>query len=231
MSTHSNKLFAITLMSVLFFANCNSTGLKDADTADGPTVKRNVKPIPEDQVAVIETADFGNIIVELYPNIAPQMVERFKKLIQEGFYDGTAIHRINAGGLLQGGDPFSRDNNPNNDGMGDSPYPNVPAEFSDVPFERGTLGAARKGAIPAVGGRAGLTEEQARNTANCQFFITLSRAPDYDEEYTVFGSVIEGISNAEVIAGAPVVPGTDRPAEKIVITTITLQPRSRFVSQ
>ena len=73
-----------------------------------------------------------------------------------------------------------------------------------------------------------MTEEQARDTANCQFFITLDRAPQYDEEYTLFGRVIEGTSNVGIIAGAPVEPGTERPAEKIVIKTITLQPRSKF---
>jgi cyclophilin family peptidyl-prolyl cis-trans isomerase len=73
-----------------------------------------------------------------------------------------------------------------------------------------------------------LTEEEARNTSNCQFFITLKREPQFDEEYIVFGSVIEGISNADVIAGAPVVPGTERPAQKIVIKSVTLQPRSKY---
>lgn len=234
MSTHSKKLMVVLFITLVLFAGCNSNDAKDADSEDAPAanVKRNVMPVPDDQVAVIETTDFGNIVLELYPNLAPKMVERFKKLVQEGFYNGTAIHRINAeAGLLQGGDPLSKDNNPSNDGMGDSPYPSVPGEFSDVPFERGTLGAARRGAIPSIGGRVGLTEEQARDTANCQFFITLNRAPQFDEEYTVFGSVIEGISNAEVIAGAPVVEGTERPAERIVIKSITLQPRSKFVSK
>jgi cyclophilin family peptidyl-prolyl cis-trans isomerase len=157
------------------------------------------------------------------------MVERFKTLIKEGFYNGTTFHRVNVeSGLIQGGDPLSKDDNPQNDGMGDSPYPNVPGEFSDVPFERGSVGAARRGATPAFAGGAGLTEEQARDTANAQFFITLDRAPQFDEEYTLFGKVIEGISNVGIIAGAPVEPGTERPAEKIVIKTITLQPRSKF---
>jgi cyclophilin family peptidyl-prolyl cis-trans isomerase len=141
-------------------------------------IKRGEKPQPDDQVAVIETPDYGNIVIELYPNLAPQMVARFKKLVQARFYDGTLFHRINATtGLIQGGDPLSRDNDPTNDGTGDSPYANVPGEFTDIPYERGTVGAARRGATPEFAGQPGLSEEQARNTANCQFFITLQPNP------------------------------------------------------
>jgi len=191
-----------------------------------------VKPVPDEQVAVISTADFGVIVIELYPNIAPKMVERLKLLAREGFYDGTTFHRINPGaGLIQGGDPLSKDADPANDGTGNSPYPNIQAEFSDLPFERGSVGAARRSAMPAIGGRAAVTEEQARNTANCQIFITLQEAPQFDEEYTLFGKVISGLNNADIIAGAPVGEGgTERPLDKIVIKSITLEPRSKYVA-
>jgi cyclophilin family peptidyl-prolyl cis-trans isomerase len=187
---------------------------------DPPNLKKGVKPEPDAEVAVIEMQNpgYGRIVIELYPNIAPQMVARFKQLINEGFYNGTTFHRIDTElGIIQGGDPFSKDNIPGNEGAGDSPYPNVPGEFSDLPYERGTLGAARKG------GGAGMSEEQAYNTANCQFFITLKRQPAFDKRYTVFGKVIEGLNNAEVIMGAPVEEGTERPSDPIVIKSITLQ--------
>jgi len=229
----------LTLVVSLDFVGCagKKTAVKDfdaeneQDAALEASVKKGVKPQPDPEVAVIETADYGNIVIELYSNIAPKMVERFRKLVQEGFYNGTTFHRINAdSGLIQGGDPLSKDDDPANDGSGDSPYANVPGEFSDLPFERGTVGAARRGAAPEFAGRPGLTETQARETANCQFFITLKREPQFDRDYTVFGRVIGGISNAEIIMGAPVESGTERPADKILIKSITLQQWSKFAS-
>ena len=224
----------IAVLTVFTFSSCNrSSAVKDEDQNDNDpaaseSIKTGIKPIADAQVAVIETESYGNIVIELYPNIAPLMVDRFKNLVAEGFYDGTTFHRINAdSGLIQGGDPLSRDDDPNNDGEGDSKYPNLPGEFSDIPFEPGIVGAARREATSDSEGQPGLSEEQARDSANCQFFITLKRQPDYDEDYTVFGRVIEGLSNAEILMGAPVVPETETPADKIVIKRITLQPRPK----
>ena len=184
---------------------------------DESRIKKGVKPVADAEAAVIET-DYGKIVVELYPNIAPQMVARFKQLIKESFYNGTTVHRINPRvGLVQGGDPLSKEDNPDNDGAGDSPYPNVPGEFSDLPYQRGTVGAARKSEHPAFEGQPALSKAQALDSANCQFYITLKRIPEYDKGYTVFGQVIEGIQTADLIAGAPVEEGTERPADKIII--------------
>ena len=196
------------------------TKVFDEEGAGGAEVKRGVKPEPDAEVAVLEVesggVSYGRIVIELYPNVAPKMVERFKRLVREGFYSGTAFHRINPRtGVVQGGDPNSKDEDPSNDGMGGSPYENVPAEFSDIPFERGTVGAARSRDV---------------NSANSQFYITLHRVPQWDAQYTVFGKVIEGMGNAQVIAGAPTrpAPHSENPAEKIVIKSATLQPRANF---
>jgi cyclophilin family peptidyl-prolyl cis-trans isomerase len=184
--------------------------------ADEAGVKKGVKPEADSQAAVVET-DYGRIVIELYPNLAPKMVERFKQLANEGFYNGTAIHRIDPNlGIIQGGDPNSKDDIPENDGAGNSPYPNVPAEFSDVHYERGIVGAARSGDI---------------NSANCQFFITLKRQPAFEQpgnRYTVFGRVIEGLNNADVISAAPTAEGTERPADKVLVKSVTLAPRANF---
>ena len=214
-------LLAVCSLLILSLSACNQTNSNttttknsDAKGTTGGNVKTAVKPAPDAQVAVIETNDYGRIVVELYPNIAPQMVERFKKLINEKFYDGTTVHRIDPSlGIIQGGDPLSKKGNSAAWGTGSSPYPNVPAEFSDIPYERGTLGAART---------------QDINGANCQWFITLKKQPAFDRKYTVFGKVIDGIKNAEVIMTAPTEQGSERPADKVVIKSVTLQPRSNF---
>ena len=210
----------LLMLLILSFTACNqnqtNTANKEPGAAEtaGANVKTGVKPQPDSQVAVFETGDYGRIVIELYPNIAPQMVERFKKLIDEHFYDGTAIHRIDPDlGIIQGGDPQTKGSNTAVWGTGNSPYPNVPAEFSDIPYERGTLGAARTNDI---------------NTANCQWFITLKKQPAFDKKYTVFGRVIDGINNADVIMHAPTEQGTERPSDKVLIKSVTLQPRASF---
>lgn len=168
---------------------------------------------PDAQVAVLET-DYGKIVIELYPKLAPQMVERFKKLIKEGFYDGTTFHRISPPlGIIQGGDPNSKDKNPQNDGYGNSHYPNVPAEFSEVPYERGIVGAARASDL---------------NSANCQFFIMLKRQAAFDNKYTIFGRVIEGLASAYIISISPTDRSTERPEDPVIVKRSSLQLRKLF---
>jgi peptidyl-prolyl cis-trans isomerase B (cyclophilin B) len=217
MSVNKRRLLVGSCCCLLFALSlaCNKDAAQKTTDYDGATddasaanVKKGVKPEPDAQVAVIET-DYGRIVLELYPNVAPQMVARFKQLAGEGFYNGTTFHRIDPMlGIIQGGDPLSKDDNPANDGTGSSPYPNLPAEFTDLSYERGTVGAARA---------------QALDSANCQFFITLKRQPEFDEHYTVFGKVVEGLNNADIISHAPVREESDHPEEKITIKSITLR--------
>ncbi len=145
--------------------------------------------------------------MELYSNIAPKMVAQFKELAKEGVYNGTTFHRINDN-VIQSGDPFSKDNDPLNDGMGKSDKPNVDAEFSDIPYDTGIVGAARG---------------QEPNTANSQFFIMLKRQPSFDNRYTIFGKVIDGMSNVQTIAGAP--REGEKPSEAIRIKGVSMQPK------
>lgn len=213
------KLSAFILIVIsLALSSCgnNSNTNANANTAEKAPVQKGVKPIPDTEVAVMDT-DFGKMVIELYPNVAPKMVERFKTLIKQGFYNGVTFHRIDPNlGIIQGGDPLSKDANPLNDGTGDSDLPDLPAEFSDIPYEAGTIGAAR---------------QTAPNTANCQFFIAIKRITAFDTDenrYTVFGKVIQGVNYTTIIAGAPTAQGTERPDPPIVIKSITLEPRSNY---
>ncbi len=173
-------------------------------------IKRGVAPVADTEVAVIEmenSAAFGTITIELYSNIAPQAVERFKELAREGVFNGTTFHRINQY-VIQSGDPNTKDSDPSNDGMGGSGKPDVPAELSDIPYDSGIVGAARG---------------QSLDSANSQFFITLKREPGFDTRYTVFGKVVDGMNNVRTIAG--VERQLERPVEDIRIRSVTIKNR------
>jgi len=198
----------LIIISIGFFAACSSqTGNSYVNT----TTKKGVAPVADSEIAVIEMANagaFGTIKIELYSNIAPQMVARFKELAKEGVYNGTTFHRINQS-VIQGGDPLSKDADPNNDGTGKSDKPNVPAEFSDLLYDTAIVGAARG---------------QDNDSANSQFFIMLKREAGFDNRYTVFGKVIEGMNNVRTIGGVSPKNG-ERPLENVVIKSVTIQPK------
>ncbi len=195
---------------VVFLAAGCGNAPTTSNSANAP-VKTGVTPIPDAEIAVIEMENqgaYGTIKIELYSNIAPKMVERFKELARDGFYDGTTFHRVNDS-VIQGGDPNSKDADPTNDGQGGSQKPNVPAEFSDIEYNTGIVGAARS---------------QDVNSANSQFFITLKRETAFDRRYTIFGKVIEGMNNARIIAGVQP-KDFERPVEDVRIKTIRIEPR------
>lgn len=197
-------------ISLLFLLSCDNKPA--ANKAANTEIKKGVAPIADNEIAVIEmenAAAYGTIKIELYSNIAPKMVARFKELAKEGVYNGTTFHRINQS-VIQGGDPLSKDNDPTNDGTGSSDKPNVPAEFSDIPYDAGIVGAARN--------------SQSVDTANSQFFITLKRESGFDKQYTVFGKVIEGMNNVRTISGVSP-KDRERPIENVVIKTVTVQPK------
>jgi peptidylprolyl isomerase len=138
-------------------------------------------------ILVIETKN-GKVLVKLRPDLAPKHVERVKTLAKEGFYDGQKFHRVIPDFMAQTGDPSGT-------GSGGSNYPDLPAEFSQEPYKRGTVGAART-ADP--------------NSANSQFFIcfTDTGCSSLTGQYTVWGQVIEGMDNVDKIAKGepPVMP-------------------------
>jgi cyclophilin family peptidyl-prolyl cis-trans isomerase len=158
-------------------------------------------------VALIDT-DYGQIKLKLNSEAAPNHVENFKKLAREGFYDGLAFHRAVPNLLIQGGDPNTRTDDRTRWGAGAPGQPTVSAEFSDIPFKRGTLGAARRG--------------NDVNSATSQFFICLRDFPDWNGQYTVFGEVIEGIDVVDKIAGLPT-DARQNLMNKAVIKKVSIQ--------
>ncbi len=145
-------------------------------------------PAADEEVAVIDTR-YGSFKIRFFSDVAPRHVAHFKKLVNEGFYTGLAFHRVVPGRLIQGGDPTSRRNDRTMWGKGEPGQENVPAEFSSLPFGRGTVGAARKG--------------NDVNSASSQFFVCLERNQGWDGSYTVFGEVISGLDVVEKISQLP----------------------------
>ncbi len=131
----------------------------------------------------------GDVKIELFPDIAPKHVERIKTLANEGKYDNVVFHRVIEGFMAQTGDvQFGNSSSDKFDlgraGTGGSSLADLPAEFSDIPHEKGVLSMARS---------------SDPNSGNSQFFICFESAPHLDRNYTVFGKVVEGIEFVDMI--------------------------------
>ena len=142
----------------------------------------------QENIMILKLKD-GDVVIELFKEIAPNHVERFKKLSKEKKYDGVVFHRVIEGFMAQTGDvQFGNVNSPNFDlkraGTGGSEYSDLKAEFSNIPHERGTLSMARS---------------NDPNSANSQFFICFKEASHLDRQYTVFGKVVQGMEFVDLI--------------------------------
>lgn len=131
----------------------------------------------EDKLLYLDTKD-GRVTIKLRPDLAPKHVERIEKLAKEHFYDGIVFHRVIDGFMAQAGDPDGT-------GMGSSRYPDVKAEFSDLPFKRGTVAMAR--------------QPGDKDSANSQFFICFTDAPQLQGKYTIWGEVVSGMDVVDKI--------------------------------
>ena len=152
----------------------------------------------------------GDVIIELFNDIAPEHVKRFKKLVQEKKYDGVVFHRVIDGFMAQTGDvEFGNSKSTNFDinraGTGGSEYPDLKAEFSDVAHERGVLSMARS---------------SHPDSANSQFFICFESAPHLDRQYTVFGKVIKGMEFVDLIKKGKGSNGSVSDPDKIISLSV-----------
>ena len=143
-----------------------------------PAAAQAPKATPENTL-VVELKS-GKVLIQLRPDLAPKHVERVKQLAKEKFYDGVLFHRVIAGFMAQTGDPKGT-------GTGGSKYPDLPAEFTQEPYKRGTIGAART---------------QNPNSANSQFFFcfTDTGCSFLRGQYTVWGQVISGMEHIDQVA-------------------------------
>ncbi|UGV26811.1 peptidylprolyl isomerase [Rhodopseudomonas boonkerdii] len=153
-------------------------------TAQAPTSAPLPAGLDKANSIVIDTTK-GRIIIKLRPDIAPQHAERIKLLAREGYYNNVPFHRVMDGFMAQTGD------GKNFNGTGGSKYPNLPAEFSQVPYKRGVVGMAR-------------TSDP--NSANSQFFIMFADGSSLNGKYTVIGDVVSGMDVVDKLKKAP--PGS-----------------------
>ena len=146
------------------------------------------QPLPaniDKQNAIVIDTTKGRIVVKLRTDLAPMHAERIKQLARDGYYNNVPFHRVIDGFMAQTGD------GKNFDGTGGSKYPNLKAEFSNVPFKRGTVGMARAG---------------SPDSANSQFFIMFAEGSFLNGKYTVIGEVVSGMDVVDKLKKAP--PGS-----------------------
>ncbi len=165
------KLFYLAFAGVLYIASFAGDVFAQSD----------------DNTLTIQLKD-GPVVIELMPEIAPKHVAQIKELASKGEYDNVAFHRVIDGFMAQTGDVqfgnMEKDYEPERAGTGGSKLPDIPAEFSKEPFERGTVGMARA---------------QDPNSANSQFFIMFAPGDFLNGQYTVVGKVVSGMENVDKI--------------------------------
>ena len=159
----------------------------------------------KEQKMILKLKD-GDVLIELYPDIAPNHVKRFQTLAENGKYDNVVFHRVIDGFMAQTGDvkfgnKQSEDYNLDLAGTGGSDLPDLKAEFSNTAHERGTLSMARS---------------QEPNSGNSQFFICFESAPHLDRQYSVFGKVIKGMEFVDKIKKGSSPNGSVENPDKII---------------
>jgi cyclophilin family peptidyl-prolyl cis-trans isomerase len=200
----------ILIFSAIIFFACSSSNKVEGQSKQNQkskkteTVKEETKPANDVELVELST-QFGKVLIWLYDE-TPLHKENFLKLTREGFYNGTTFHRIIQNFMIQGGDPNSKDDDPNNDGQGGPGY-TIEAEIRpDLRHQPGAVAAARMG---------DQVNPQKRSSGS-QFYIVQNPngTPHLDNAYTVFGIVISGMDAVNTIAVQPK-DGRDRPVQDI----------------
>jgi peptidyl-prolyl cis-trans isomerase B (cyclophilin B) len=195
------------LLSVLLVV----PGSVSAQAKPGQARRPAARPAPAAPVApgteaIVETPK-GSFTIRLLPEVAPKHAALFVKTAKSGGYDGTTFHRLIAGGIIQGGDPLSKDPAKTAE-YGRGGLGLLPAEFSERPFVRGTVAAARRPSSVDSGG--------------VQFFVCLRDQPSLKGQYTIFGEVVSGMEVADQLSLAPV--DGDRAKERLEMKVTVREP-------
>jgi peptidyl-prolyl cis-trans isomerase B (cyclophilin B) len=185
------SLLLIALMMLVACGQSSDEEMNEVDEQDSDEVASDA----DSPIVTMEMENGGEVLIELYPDVAPKTVENFVSLVEEGFYDGLTFHRVIPGFMIQGGDP-------DGNGTGGPGY-SIEGEFSSNGFEnnlkhdRGVISMARS---------------HDPNSGGSQFFIMVADTPSLDGEYASFGKVIEGMDVVDEIVAVETVPG-DAPVE------------------
>lgn len=200
------KIFFIMVSAMLLLALCSCGATPPPDGGHEPNGDGVMDPLDVEKIsATIKVKDFGSIVLELYPKLAPETVCNFASLARSGFYDGKLLHRVVGGVLIQGG---------SSDGLGyaGADY-KIKGEFQNNGFanpikhERGTISMARVSGL--------------NDSASSQFFILMQSAEWLDGEYAAFGRVTEGMDVVDEI-GKVEVNDDDKPLYDVVIESVTI---------
>jgi cyclophilin family peptidyl-prolyl cis-trans isomerase len=164
---------------------------------------------PAGTLEAVVATDLGEFVIRLLPAVAPRHVRHFVKTARSGGYDGTAFHRVVPGGIVQGGDPFTKD--PRKKALhGKGGLGLLKAELSERPFVRGAVGAARR--------------PSSIDSAGSQFFVCLTDQPGLKGKYTLLGEVVSGLDVLDQIGATPV--EGDRPLKRLVLQRVTVREQS-----
>lgn len=181
----------------------NDAAVENAQDNSGNSTTQEVVALKENPIVTMKIKDYGDITLELYPEMAPNTVNNFVTLANEGFYDGLTFHRIISGFMIQGGDPQGT-------GAGGPDY-SIAGEFAGNGFEQNTL-SHTKGVIS-------MARTFEPNSAGSQFFIMSEDGTYLDGQYAAFGKVTDGLNIVEELQNVPT-GDADKPVNDVVIESI-----------
>ena len=193
---------------VLCFASCerhNAPALKDINLSTTSSIEGLAISEAATDYVLIDVADYGKILIRLFPNVAPETVENFKKLVSQKFYDGIIFHRVIEGFMIQGGDPEGT-------GYGGS-KDTVKGEFTSNGFENN---------LTHLRGVVSMARSNDPDSASSQFFIMHKTTSSLDENYAAFGYVVYGMDVVDDIAETEVTGSSQspKPVKDVVMTSV-----------